>query len=272
MLVSAFILSLMAQNQVIVSAPWHFGFVVLSLLAAGVFSTLASAAQDGLYAWPKGGPVDPPPFKLLPSIEWSNSGNAMQINFYLISTVFAVVAFILTIMAGGNRPHILFAEGFHFFVWAVFAVLSAGCLMVGAILEDHGGRWAQTRAMWIISVAAAVMAFVSAVMAGGNPHPHIILSEGFHFGFFVTTLAVSAIACYRAGRLADRHRSRQDQTTINLFIIAAAMAVVALITAMVGNKAIIFSVGFHIGLVVVYAVLAACAAIYAALLKDRDNS
>lgn len=271
MLVTALILSIMAANDTMVISPqWHFGFVLLSLLAAGTASTFGAAAMDGLFVWPKGGSHDPPPYTRLPSIEWRRASDTMTWNFYIISIVLAVAVLILTCMLGGDDPTILFSPWFHAFAWIAFLAASGGFLLKGAAVEDrhNGGKSGMMRALLIISFVTVVVSIIAAILGGNDV---VLLSPEFHFGFCIALLATSGLAFYGVGRVDDRGKTQRESTSLALFVVAAAQAVTGGIIALIATSTVLFSTAFHAGAVILFVILAGCTALYAALLKDRDD-
>lgn len=258
------------NNGVIMSAEVHFVLTFLSLLITGVLSTLASAAADGLYSFPKDGAVDPAPYQLLPSIAWKDSNTAMMLNFYISAGVFAVITAGLLIAGLKDNPAVLFSPVIHFLLCTTSLVATAAFLIGGAIVQvrSDNGDSAEVVVLWITAIVLAIISAVFAICAGNGA---LLFGPGFHFVMVFGTLAAATYTFYRAGRTCDGDSKKQTATSIHLFIIAGILAVVALIVVIAAINVIIFSALFHIALVVVLLVLAGVIAITAALLTDRTN-
>lgn len=256
------------QGKVLISGPYHFGLIIVSQLVAGLASTMAAAAEDGLFAWPTGGPVDPAPHTRLPRLNWQRARTAMMRNFNIISFVCAVWSAALIIAAFPNAA-VVFTPEFHFFAIIVTLLASAYFLLRAAAVEDRkdGNPLGTVRALWIITVALVVLFAVVSISAGNG---HILFSKEFTFGSCVVTLASAGVTVYAAGRRCDSNKTNRAQTSFNLFLIALGLAVEAAIAALVATNTILFSAEFHVTLVIVLAFMSACTAVWAALLRDRD--
>ena len=255
------------NDAIIVSAQVHFGMAVAALIAAGSLQTVAAAAYDQMFTWPRGGPVDPAPYQRMPDLDWGKAHCAMTLNFYFIAAAFAIVVLGLAIAAGNSV--ILFSPVTHFMLCAISFIVAAVSIAVGGKVQDNAdlGPFGLTTAFAFTSVALAVVALGFAI-AGGNDV--FIFGEVFTYSFALGAFAAAAVYYYCAAREYDvASRSKTKLISVHMFVIAGVLAAAGVILALIGINTVVVSVAFHIGMVVSLVVTAFVLAVFAALTMDR---
>ena len=155
------------NDAVIVGGGVHFLLCVFLLFSAVGVSTLAAAAADNLFSWPKGSSADPAPYQRFPNIDWKRADEAMRFTHCLVSLVYFVIAVALTMAATRLHPFILFSGVFHFGVILASLTISAIYLMAAGKLQDRNwGGDNYCTSLWIISIVLAFICVGIAMAAG----------------------------------------------------------------------------------------------------------
>jgi len=265
-------LTIAASNgAIIIAAGFHFALALAALFAAWGLSTVAAAAVDGIFTWPRDGLVDPAPYQRLPNLDWRRSNAAVMTNHYFASVAFAVISLGLIIAAANF--YFMFSPVFHFGCFAVSVVASAGFLVGAATVQNRNvnGRYAVAAALWVVSGVLAVLALALGITYACG-------ASLFGHEYDLSAALAAFISClysyYRAAREYDRAYPRswrgenKSTTSIHMFIIAAAIAVVGIILAFAG---IGVSTVVHVALVGGLWLAAFVVAVIAGLLCDRKS-
>lgn len=248
---------------VLISGEVHFGIALLSLFGSVAAMMMAAAAEDGLFAWPAGSAVDPPPYKLLPYIQWERGSNALSRNYYIITLGFVFVSVGMMIAVAKTPQSVLLSPEFHFFASAVSVLAAPFFILRGAAVEDRpsGNSANRSIALAVTSVWLLVMSIITALTAAKGI---VLFSPEFHLGVCLLTLALSGVALYRCGRAADGTETKRKHTTNCLLIVAVGLAVTAIIAALVAaNGIVLLFPAFHLGLCMLTLALA-CVTVYGA--------